>query len=107
MATKKSAAGTEKPAKAKKATPEKRSRKPLKKSAKPAKKPGKAPKSHKESIRFPAEDHALFAPLKARAKQGGRPAKKSELVRVGLRVLITLDEGVLIEQLRRLDEAPR
>ena len=67
---------------------------------------GNKRKPSKESFRFPAEDYALFAPLKARAKQGGRPAKKGELVRVGLRILITLDESVLIEQLRQLDAKP-
>ena len=49
----------------------------------------------------------MFAPLKARAKLAGRPAKKGELVRAGLRLLISLDEPVLVERLRQLDAKRR
>jgi hypothetical protein len=69
--------------------------------------PAKAVKLVRESFRFPAEDHALFAPLKARAKLAGRPAKKEELVRAALRVLMTLDTSELIEQLRQLEAKAR
>jgi len=67
----------------------------------------KAVKVARVSFRFPAEDHALFAPLKARAKLAGRPAKKGELVRAALRVLMTLDTSELIEQLRQLEAKAR
>jgi hypothetical protein len=49
----------------------------------------------------------LFAPLKARSKLAGRPAKKGELVRAGLRLLISLDEAVLVEHLHQLDAKRR
>lgn len=114
MATKTSTATRTKPERKQSKAKDKQAEQAMKPSTQQPTKQAKASKASKnakgkvskERFRFPAEDYALFAPLKARAKQGGRPAKKGELVRVGLRILITLDESVLIEQLRQLDAKP-
>ena len=116
MATSKSSPADNEKAKGRKAPSEAKAKREAKPKAGKQDKAGKSgnaeraskpSKAVKESFRFPAEDHALFARLKARAKLAGRPAKKGELVRAGLRLLISLDEAVLVEQLRQLDAKRR
>jgi hypothetical protein len=45
------------------------------------------PKRVRGEFTMPEADHALIATLKARCKHQGRPVKKNELLRAGLRAL--------------------
>lgn len=83
--------------------------------AKPAKlaKPEKPPKAEKpakprkalvrDSFTMPEADFALIAALKERAVGAGRPAKKSELLRAGLRALAALEAKKLRSALEGLE----
>jgi hypothetical protein len=51
---------------------------------------------------MPREDFALLDRLKDVARQAGRPAKKSELIRAGLHALSGLDAPTLVQALQRL-----
>ncbi|MFY7855235.1 MAG: hypothetical protein ACOVQT_03775 [Rubrivivax sp.] len=68
---------------------------------------GKAPKLHRKPIRervkLPEADVALMETLKARANAGGRPARKSELVRAGLQALAAMDTPTLVQCLKDLE----
>jgi hypothetical protein len=87
----------------------------VEKTAKPAKAPKapKAPKAEKaektndtlvrDSFTMPQADFALIAELKARAATSGRPAKKSELLRAGLRLLAAQSPKALAAVLARLE----
>jgi hypothetical protein len=75
----------------------------------PSPSPGKAAKTRKsgrktvrDSFNMPREDFVLLDRLKDVAKQAGRPAKKSELIRAGLHALSALDAATLVLALRRL-----
>ena len=59
----------------------------------------KKPKLVRDGFTFPESDYALFAQLKKRALQMGLEVKKSELLRVGLRVLSSLDDTNFKKQL--------
>lgn len=81
---------------------------PPAKTAKPAKEP-KPPKPVKvrvklvrDSFAMPEADFALVAQLKARALEGRRPAKKSELLRAGLHALTALSPAQLVAALDAL-----
>jgi hypothetical protein len=99
---------------ARKATPAKRA------TAKPAAKPtaqpapkaaaaaaAKAPKPEKakkpklvrDSFTIPKAEYAVLDQLKRRAAQSGTPAKKSEVLRAGLKVLAGMDDGAFIAAL--------
>jgi plasmid stability protein len=52
---------------------------------------------------MPQADFALIAELKARAATAGRPAKKSELLRAGLRLLAAQSPKALAAALGRLE----
>jgi len=71
-----------------------------------AEKPAKVEKHRKKLVRdsftMPADDFALIAMLKERALDGKRPAKKSELLRAGLRALIGLKATELAAALNAL-----
>ncbi len=82
---------TRKPATTTKAAPL-----PVKKAAKPAVgiTPEKAidkPKRIRGDFTMPDADYALITTLKARSKHQGRPVKKNELLRAGLRALNAMD----------------
>ena len=66
----------------------------------------KAPKLRarlvRDSFTMPESDFALIATLKARALAAKREAKKSELLRAGLHVLMALDSASLLVALGRL-----
>jgi hypothetical protein len=71
--------------------------------------PGKAAKTRKsgrktvrDSFNMPREDFVLLDRLKDVAKQAGRPAKKSELIRAGLHALSALDAAALVQALQTL-----
>lgn len=82
------------------------------KPVKPAK-PEKPPKAEKpakprkalvrDSFTMPEADFALIAALKERAVGAGRPAKKSELLRAGLRALAALEAKKLRSALEGLE----
>jgi hypothetical protein len=56
----------------------------------------------RDSFTMPADDFALVAVLKGRALQMHRPAKKSELLRAGLRALSGLSPQALTKALDAL-----
>ncbi len=106
-------------AKAARPAPRKASAKaPVKAAAKvPAKAPAKAPararaktdgdkprkpKMVRDSFTMPKPEYAVIEALKQRAAQAGRPAKKSELLRAGLRLLEGLPSAALVAALQAL-----
>ncbi|HSV70543.1 MAG TPA: hypothetical protein VLI72_10545 [Methylibium sp.] len=57
----------------------------------------------RDSFTMPKGDFELIATLKGRAVEGGRPAKKSELLRAGLQALAALKLPALIKALGALE----
>jgi len=78
---------------------------PRKTAAAPAdKKPAKARvKLVRDGFTMPEADFSLIAELKQRALGAKREAKKSELLRAGLRVLAALDAKALLAALEQLE----
>lgn len=84
------------------------------KAAKPAKavkaKVDKAPKTEKpkkpklvrDSFTIPKAEYAVLEELKARAAKSGRPAKKSEVLRAGLKALAALSDSALAAALAQV-----
>ena len=60
------------------------------------------PKQVRDSFTMPKDDYALIDALKARAVDGKRPAKKSELLRAGLHALLALNTEGLTKALDKL-----
>lgn len=58
----------------------------------------------RDSFTIPKTEYAALAELKQRAAQLGRPLKKSELLRAGLKLLSTLPDADLLSALA--DPAP-
>lgn len=56
----------------------------------------------RDGFTMPESDFALIATLKARALEGRREAKKSELLRAGLHALAALDATALVAALAQL-----
>lgn len=52
----------------------------------------KKPKLMRDSFTIPKAEYAVIESLKQRAALGGRPAKKSELLRAGLKALAAMDD---------------
>ena len=69
--------------------------------AKPVEKARK-PKMVRDSFTMPKAEYAAIESLKARATQAGRPAKKSELLRAGVKLLEALPAAALIHALESL-----
>lgn len=88
-----------------KATPEAAAKAPAK-APTPAKadKAAKArkPKMIRDSFTMPKAEYAVIDALKARATQAGRPAKKSELLRAGVKLLEGLAPAALVAVLQAL-----
>jgi len=61
------------------------------------------PQLVRDSFTMPEADFAFIATLKARAMDSRRAAKKSELLRAGLRLLATLDSKALVAALDQLE----
>lgn len=67
--------------------------------AKPAAKPTekadkpKKPKLVRDSFTIPKPEYAVLEELKQRAARAGAPAKKSELLRAGIKALASMDEA--------------
>jgi hypothetical protein len=100
----KKAAGTESKAVAKApAKPVKRTAAPTTAKAKPAPAPAlpakearaKKPKLVRDSFTIPKDEYAVIETLKQRADSLAQPAKKSELLRAGLKVLAGLPDAAL------------
>jgi hypothetical protein len=54
----------------------------------------------RDSFAMPTDEHAAIAQIKKRALQGAHAAKKSEILRAGLRLLAALSDAELLSQLR-------
>lgn len=63
-----------------------------KSAAKPTDK-AKKPKLVRDSFTIPKTEYAVLEALKQRAARAGAPAKKSELLRAGIKVLASMDEA--------------
>ena len=71
---------------------------------KPSKKPGKVrPHLVRDSFTMPEADFGLIAALKSKALDARRAAKKSELLRAGLRLLSSLEAKALVAALDKLE----
>jgi hypothetical protein len=71
---------------------------------KPAKKAAKLrPRLVRDSFTMPEADFELIAALKSKALDARRAAKKSELLRAGLRLLSALEAKVLVAALDKLE----
>jgi len=71
---------------------------PEAKPAKPAK--PKKPKLVRDSFTIPKPEYAVLADLKQRCARLGAPAKKSELLRAGIKALATMSDAALASALR-------
>ena len=71
--------------------------------AEPAKPPKpdkpKKPKLVRDSFTIPKAEYTVLEQLKQRAAQSGAPAKKSELLRAGLKVLAGMEDAAFIAAL--------
>lgn len=65
------------------------------------KKPAK-PKLVRDSFSMPKEDYAVLQDLKARAAGLGRPAKKSEVLRAGVKALAAMGDAAFLAQVGAL-----
>ena len=79
--------------------------KPVAKAAKPAQKPArpKAAKLERDTFRMTRDEFDALRKLKSRAKSLGVPARKSEILRAGLRTLHRMDDehfAVLLAQVQ-------
>ena len=59
----------------------------------------KKPKLVRDSFTIPKAEYVVLEQLKKRAAQSGSPAKKSEVLRAGLKVLAGMDDGAFITAL--------
>ena len=76
---------------------------PANKLAKPA--AGKAtakPKLVRDSFTIPSDEYAALAQLKQRALGFAHPAKKSELLRAGIKLLAGLSDAALMRALKNV-----
>ena len=68
---------------------------------KPAKKPKtKKPKLVRDGCRMPESDYAVLGALKARAGALGQPAKKSTVLRAGIKALAAMSDAALLAALQ-------
>jgi len=83
-------ASAPKPAAPKAAAPKAAAPKAAPKADKP-----KKPKLVRDSFTIPKAEYAVLEELKARAAKLGRPAKKSEVLRAGLKALVVMSDSAL------------
>lgn len=57
------------------------------------------PKLVRDSFTIPKPEYAVIEALKSRSAQLGRPAKKSEVLRAGIKLLAALDDAALLAAL--------
>lgn len=60
----------------------------------------KKPRLIRDSFTFPKDEYALLEVLKVRAAKLGRPAKKTELLRAGIKLVAGLADGALLSALQ-------
>jgi hypothetical protein len=63
------------------------------------------PKIVRDSFSIPKDEYAVLEELKARAARLGRPAKKSEVVRAGVRALAALGDAAFLASVGALPAA--
>lgn len=80
------------------ATPQKTSSRKAAAPAKPAK--VKKPKLVRDSYTIPKDEYAVLSDLKQRSAKLAQPAKKSELLRAGIRALAALSDKALLAALQ-------
>ena len=100
VATKKPVARKVTPKAAKVAAPKPKTKVKAKKSSSRVAAKVKKQKTIRDSFNMPTGDYALIAALKKRALSMSMAAKKSELLRAGLRVLAGMADNVLATTLR-------
>jgi hypothetical protein len=111
MATTKKAAKTPAKAPAKKAAAPKPAAKPVVKKAAPPKAPGAQPKAAKadkpkkpklvrDSFTIPKPEYTVLDDLKQRAAKAGVPAKKSEVLRAGIKALSAMGDAAFEAAMR-------
>jgi hypothetical protein len=93
----KAAGKSAKPAAAEKAKPVKAAAKEAKEAKEPK---AKKPKLVRDSFTIPKDEYAVIDDLKLRGAQLGHQAKKSELLRAGLKLLASLNDQQLLAALR-------
>ena len=59
----------------------------------------KKPKLVRDSFTIPKAEYVVLEQLKQRAAQSGTPAKKSEVLRAGLKVLAAMDDAAFVAAL--------
>jgi hypothetical protein len=94
----KAAAPARKAAPAKKAVPARKTTKPAAASAPKAEKP-KKPKLVRDSFTIPKIEYKVLQDSKDRAAALGRPVKKSELLRAGLKALANMSDTAFVSAL--------
>ncbi len=62
----------------------------------------KKPKLVRDSFTIPKSEYALLDALKLRSAQLARPAKKSELLRAGIKALSAMDDAALLQILQQV-----
>ena len=62
----------------------------------------KKPKLVRDSFTIPKAEYVVLAQLKQRADKLSRPAKKSELLRAGIKILATLSDAALLTALAQV-----
>lgn len=67
-------------------------------------KPRKA-KVMRDSFRIPASEYVVLQALKERAAQAGRPAKKSEVLRAGVKALAAMGDSAFVTALAAIPAA--
>lgn len=67
-------------------------------------KPRKA-KVIRDSFRIPASEYAVLQALKERAAQAGHPAKKSEVLRAGVKALAAMGDSAFVTALAAIPAA--
>ena len=73
----------------------------VKKEAKEAKEPKeKKPKLVRDSFTIPKTEYAVLEALKQRAALAGAPAKKSEVLRAGIKALAGLTDAAFVEAMK-------
>ncbi|TFZ01641.1 hypothetical protein [Ramlibacter rhizophilus] len=60
------------------------------------------PKLVRDSFTIPKTEYAVIDALKERAARGGSPAKKSELLRAGIKLLASLDDAAFANAMKQV-----
>ncbi|MFZ2306402.1 MAG: hypothetical protein WAW73_11080 [Rhodoferax sp.] len=106
-ASPKAAARTKKPAVAAKPAPKPAAKPVVKPAAKPVAKAApakpvkvKKPKMVRDSFTFPKAEYEVLDALKLRAAKLGKPAKKTEVLRAGIKAIAAMSDAALLAALQ-------